>query len=148
MTHQDNNGQVSLEPMVVDDDGGNHNSCDQVPNSHEENVHTSSPPPPPSKQKEMITKELLQQPLKIGDYWYVVSQQWMDQWKQRVGFEDDAATPPERSDIASPLGQIDNSALLVSGNTHSENPKLLKHVQEYVDYQLVPEEVWQLLHKW
>lgn len=85
--------------------------------------------------------ELLKNPLKKGDFWYLIDSKWFKQWKKYVGYEywdtgsvgDESANP----------GFIDNSPIL------KEDGKTLKdHLLEEIDHVLVPEEAWEKMLSW
>jgi DUSP domain len=116
-----------------------------------EPVQQPSPPPPAAEQLALIKPEDLNRPIKIGDKWFIISAVWFKRWKMEVGFAADAvaaaeaATQEEQQQNSSQLlNPIDNAFLCISSDT----PILRKGIVEHVDFELVPEDVANLLFKW
>ncbi|PPQ64778.1 hypothetical protein CVT24_007864 [Panaeolus cyanescens] len=108
----------------------------------EENI----PPFTPTASSNLDSPELLrkmhsiiqqekQQPLQIGQTWYLISKPWYKRWNKACTGDVDKEGPVELKDV----GPIDNSSLVDShGN-------LLAPLTEGSDYELVPLESWNSL---
>ena len=117
-------------------------------------------------------KQLEISQMEAGATWYIVSKRWLDDFqtaggeppKRRVdatssiapnndSFEADIddrdysgmITPPGKQTpvpVDGPLGPVDNEPLVNAAGF------LREHLSESVDYEVVPEEVWQLFEQW
>lgn len=77
--------------------------------------------------------QLVEMPMKKGDYWYLVDKRWYETFK---GFVKDPTDP------SSNPGPVDNSGLFKNPNDCIE---LKERLQEDLDYVFVPEDAWELL---
>lgn len=90
-------------------------------------------------------RELMRQPLKAGDTWYLVSATWFKQWATFCQGANDAPS----SDVQGNVGPIDNSDLLDIESDHSVGqPSLAPDRREQIHFELVPAEAWNLLASW
>ncbi|XP_013412555.1 ubiquitin carboxyl-terminal hydrolase 15 isoform X3 [Lingula anatina] len=96
-------------------------------------------PPDVELQKNEI-RQLIKEPLKKGDIWYLVDAKWFKQWKKYVGF--DAWDTVNTGEQTAYPGPIDNSPLL------KESGALKEHLVDELDYVLVPEEGWEKMSSW
>lgn len=78
--------------------------------------------------------QLVEMPMKKGDYWYLVDKRWYETFK---GFVKDPIDPSLNP------GPVDNSGLFKNPNETSL--ELKERLQEDLDYVFVPEEGWELL---
>lgn len=77
--------------------------------------------------------QLIQRPMKKGEYWYLIDKKWFDLCKLYIQDKEPEHNP----------GPIDNSALFKS--TDGPVWELRERLQEDLDYQFVPQEAWELL---
>lgn len=78
--------------------------------------------------------QLVELPMKKGDYWYLVDKRWYETFKRFVKDPTDPSSNP---------GPIDNSGLFK--NPNEAHLELKERLQEDLDYIFVPEEAWELL---
>lgn len=91
------------------------------------------------------------------EIWYLVSTKWLRAYRAFVNLDENwkAFSNPNNADIPSP---IDNEALVISSNINvanqastQSNPlltKLRSTVMEGLDYEYVPQQVWNKLYAW
>ncbi|KAE8190623.1 hypothetical protein A4X06_0g7186 [Tilletia controversa] len=112
----------------------------------DDNAHFLPPartePPEPAMQYAAVAA-VKDKPLQVGDTWYLVGRAWYTAWdtvcSQSLSSEDE-------QEFSAPM----NSSELAEPGEHREDPtpNLRIPVQEGVDYELLPEEAWQLLASW
>ncbi|XP_022252352.1 ubiquitin carboxyl-terminal hydrolase 15-like isoform X2 [Limulus polyphemus] len=85
--------------------------------------------------------ECLGKPLKKGDTWYLIDSQWFKQWKKFVGYDDSDVSSVKEDEVHP--GPIDNSALYKDGSG-----ELKDRMMDEMEYVLLPQEGWNLLHSW
>ncbi|TKY89123.1 hypothetical protein EX895_001654 [Sporisorium graminicola] len=83
-------------------------------------------------------------PLHAGDTWYIVGRKWYRRWDAACTERRDS-DPAEKTDV--PIGPVDNSDLLDEESTPSF-ARLRPRINEHVDYEMLPEEGWNLLVSW
>ncbi|GJJ11282.1 hypothetical protein Clacol_005514 [Clathrus columnatus] len=90
------------------------------------------------KEKLAIFTPHMQQSLKAGDSWYIVSLKWLNDWKMACGGE----VNKEGIKDESSLGPVDNSMLL------DEAGFLKAELEDETDFKLVPRSMWHLFIEW
>lgn len=100
---------------------------------------------PPARSEQLArTSELLNQPLQVGQSWYIVSRSWYQRWAAACNSQDSTDSgEAERTQV----GPIDSSELAAEGQS-SAAPALKPRLQDGHDYELLPEEAWTLLVSW
>ncbi|KAJ3775965.1 hypothetical protein FB446DRAFT_354015 [Lentinula raphanica] len=95
---------------------------------------------PSSVKKLMLIDELKQTPLALNQSWYLVDRAWWCRWRASQGEKD----PKSSSDPTpeSQLGPPSTNALI------DEFGNLKYTLVEEIDFELIPEEAWNLLVKW
>lgn len=131
-------------------------------------------PRPESRHEEFKKVDpLVRAPIKAGCHYYLVSRRWYTEWLSWVGHQSvqspqmrpsqepnlptlerqdsegvGSASQPKRTRTHSwskeGPGKIDNSELLEEGTSN----KLKKSLNEHSDYEIVPEDAWNLLCSW
>ncbi|XP_022252353.1 ubiquitin carboxyl-terminal hydrolase 15-like isoform X3 [Limulus polyphemus] len=86
--------------------------------------------------------ECLGKPLKKGDTWYLIDSQWFKQWKKFVGYDDSDVSSVKEDEVHP--GPIDNSALYKEDGSG----ELKDRMMDEMEYVLLPQEGWNLLHSW
>lgn len=79
----------------------------------------------------------MEQPMKKGEYWYLVDKKWFETFKLYVKEGESALS-------ANP-GPIDNSQLFKNADGKDGVFELKERLQEELDYVFVPTEAWNLL---
>jgi ubiquitin carboxyl-terminal hydrolase 4/11/15 len=92
--------------------------------------------PPPEKLS--VIKTLRENPLKVGDTWYIVVRQWYRRWEKACTGEVDKEGGVEEST----LGAVDNSSLL------DNDGNITTTLVEGVDAEFVPKGAWELFVAW
>ena len=89
-------------------------------------------------------KEALEEEMKVGGVWCVISSKWFLRWKKKMGLEEEEEKneKSEEEEEEEGVGEIDNSHLL------DGNKKLKKDILENNDFFLIPQQAWSLLHNW
>ncbi|KAJ1024788.1 hypothetical protein NDA16_002828 [Ustilago loliicola] len=101
--------------------------------------------PRPTGQHQLDTiRPMKNRPLHAGDTWCLVSRSWYRRWDAACAQRRDS-DPSEKTDI--PIGPIDNSDLLDQDSTPAF-AQLRSQINEHVDYEMLPEEGWNLLVGW
>ncbi|KAK0521378.1 hypothetical protein OC835_006903, partial [Tilletia horrida] len=111
-------------------------------------VPVRTDPPPLGSQRAAI-EAIKDKPLQAGDTWYLVGHAWFETWSRlavdAVAEDDGASASPAQVDIP----PIDSAELALPGSDPSDPvPDLRLPVAEGSDYDLLPEEAWQLLASW
>jgi ubiquitin carboxyl-terminal hydrolase 4/11/15 len=83
-------------------------------------------------------KNLRQQPLKVGDTWYIVARRWYRRWEKACTGEVDKEGAVEES----ALGPVDNAPLL------DKDDNITSTLMEGIDVEFVPKDVWELFVAW
>ncbi|KAK3755857.1 hypothetical protein QZH41_014323 [Actinostola sp. cb2023] len=112
------------------------------PDDIEENDTNSLLVPDLETQKNEIG-ELLKNPLKKGDTWYLIECHWLKQWKKYVGFDS--------WDVYGVGDQVNNPGPLDNTNLFKEDDPdwtLKEHLIDELYYNLVPKEAWHKLVSW
>lgn len=99
-----------------------------------EKTHTTMPGPI----KLTTVKQSREAPMKVGDFWYIISRRWYKRWEKACTGEVDKEGGMEESD----LGPVDNSHLL------DKDGNITSSLLEGVDVEFVPEDVWALFVSW
>jgi ubiquitin carboxyl-terminal hydrolase 4/11/15 len=92
----------------------------------------------PPSDKFSIVQDLLSVPMQVGQTWYLVSKLWYRRWQKACTGEVDKEGAVNEAD----LGPVNNSSLV------DEEGNLLTTLQEGVDVEYVPEEVWHHFTTW
>lgn len=99
----------------------------------------------PTGQQQLDTiRPMKNRPLHARDTWYLVSRSWYRRWDAACAERRDS-DPTEKTDI--PIGPVDNSDLLDQDSTPAF-AQLRPQINEHVDYEMLPEEGWNLLVGW
>ncbi|KAJ1598983.1 hypothetical protein NDA14_006720 [Ustilago hordei] len=99
----------------------------------------------PTGQQQLDTiRPMKNLPLHAGDIWYLVSRSWYRRWDAACAERRDS-DPVEKAEI--PPGPIDNSDLLDEDSTPAF-AQLRPQINEHIDYEMLPEEGWNLLVGW
>ncbi|KAL9933734.1 hypothetical protein V8E36_007392 [Tilletia maclaganii] len=110
------------------------------------------PRPDPATQHVAI-ETVKSKPLQVGDVWFLVGRPWLQSWdyfcSQSFSGGIDASGSREATLTEEDITPI-NSAALADAHAQAGDPtpNLKIPVQEGVDYELLPEEAWQLLASW
>ncbi|XP_051115413.1 ubiquitin carboxyl-terminal hydrolase 9-like [Andrographis paniculata] len=95
--------------------------------------------------------------LREGDLYYVISSKWFMAWQRYTGQVEGSYPFEDRSDETQSLlpsnsdyrpGMIDNTDIIVTGGDKDDDPQIVMVLNEGPDYVLIPQEVWEKLHKW
>ncbi|KAE8238663.1 hypothetical protein A4X13_0g8425, partial [Tilletia indica] len=87
-------------------------------------------------------------PIEVGDTWYLIGREWFKAW-ERVCSPSSAGDENGDGPTDVDLGPVTASGLAVAGaDAHDPTPHLRIPVEEGIDYELLPEEAWQLLASW
>jgi ubiquitin carboxyl-terminal hydrolase 4/11/15 len=92
----------------------------------------------PPIEKLAAIKKLREQPLKVGDTWYIVARRWYKRWEKACTGEVDKEGGVEEST----LGPVDNSSLL------DKDGNITSALVEGIDAEFVPEDAWALFVTW
>jgi ubiquitin carboxyl-terminal hydrolase 4/11 len=111
----------------------------------EQNISPNSHPAPapaypsvPPAQKIAFVNQGKKRNMEKGESWYLISQDWWKRWSKACTGEVDKEGPVSEED----LGPVDNSAIIDAyGNIRTD-------INEGVDVQYIPEEVWLSLVAW
>ncbi|KAI1287287.1 Ubiquitin carboxyl-terminal hydrolase 4 [Halotydeus destructor] len=79
---------------------------------------------------------LIEQPMKKGEYWYLVDKKWFEQFKSYLNGEKDPSLSP---------GAVDNSPLFKNASDKDGVYELKERLQEDLDYIFLPLEAWEVL---
>ncbi|XP_067933232.1 ubiquitin carboxyl-terminal hydrolase 4-like [Watersipora subatra] len=88
-----------------------------------------------SDQKDFV-KSHIDDPLDLGQTWYLLDMKWYEKWKDFVNYDNSALD----STLDTP-GPIDNSELLTSSGVLKEN------LIESINFTVIPENIWKMLLK-
>ncbi|XP_073132926.1 ubiquitin carboxyl-terminal hydrolase 9-like isoform X2 [Henckelia pumila] len=96
--------------------------------------------------------------LREGNLYYVISRRWFVAWQKYTGLMADTYPFDNRSvksvyaassNTEDRPGPIDNSDIVVNGrDAKDDDPELRRCLEEGLDYDLVPQDVWDKLLKW
>lgn len=92
------------------------------------------------QQKLAQIDELKNQPLKLGDTWYIVSRTWYRNWVSACGGSPIKGAPDSESQISA----VDNSAIAGTRPGSLSGDQLI----ESVNIELVPQEAWDCFVAW
>ena len=111
-------------------------------------------PPSPQEQSTIIA-DLFQkhgQTMGADQVWYLISAKWARAYRAFANLSDTWRVNEEPSQFtASPPSQIDNESLVTALITGSNDPfltRVRKTVAETMDYEVVPQQVWDKLYAW
>jgi len=97
---------------------------------------------PSNQEEKMIIQQLLDEnPMEVGQTWYVIAAKWWNLWREYVRFEEGDS---EGTNFSRPIS-IDNTPLL---EKNSENLELRINIQEGSDFSVIPAPVWSCLQRW
>lgn len=96
-------------------------------------------PQEPIKEGQLIDKLLNDFKMDQHQKWYLISTKWWHKWRAFVGLDKDVGVSCEKP------SSIDNSHLT---KVDQDEITLRKFLTEGVDYELIPEPVWNLLYAW
>lgn len=113
------------------------------PTSAAESSASNEPRPTGQQQLDLI-RPMKNRPLQVGDQWYLISRAWWQRWHSACSANRDS-DPCENAE--QPIGPIDNSSLLSEYSTQGFQ-QLVPLVSEGIDYEMLPQEGWNLLVKW
>lgn len=103
--------------------------------THPQNGTVQIVPPP---EKLSAIKKLRQQPLAVGDTWYIIARWWYKRWEKACTGEIDKEGGVEESAI----GPVDNSSLL------DKDTNVISALVEGIDVEFVPKDAWELFVTW
>lgn len=101
-------------------------------------------PRPTGQQQLDRIRPMKNRPLQVGDTWFLVSRSWYRRWDTACSERRDS-DPAEKAEV--PIGLIDNSDLLDEDSTPGF-ARLRPGINEHIDYEMLPEEGWNLLVGW
>lgn len=129
-------GVPSLSPMTIS--GGNEDEIDSYM-AEQENAQDEMDPALRGEQRQRQIDQLKNEPLALGQTWYLVSAQWLAKWYAAC-----SGVPSKSGALVTEamLGPVDNSALFSSPG------KLKITILEETDYEVLPEAAWKLLEEW
>ncbi|SJX64445.1 related to UBP12-ubiquitin C-terminal hydrolase [Sporisorium reilianum f. sp. reilianum] len=130
-------GAAKAADVVVDEKPPSYNEAVQPP------AETAVVRPTGQQQLDRI-RPMKNRPLHAGDTWYIVGRKWYRRWDAACSARRDS-DPAENAEA--PIGPIDNSDLVDEGSTPSF-ARLRPRINEHMDYEMVPEEGWNLLVSW
>ncbi len=108
-------------------------------------VDLPSDEPRPTGQEQLNTiRPMKNRPLRVGDKWYLVSRVWYRRWDAACSASRDS-DPAENAEHT--IGPIDNTSLYDYDSIPSF-VHLRRQITEHVDYEMLPEEGWDLLVDW
>lgn len=96
---------------------------------------------PSREDQKNFSSSLIDKTLKVGDKWYLISNDWMNRWTNYIGLEYSGIDLKPSNGISVSPGKIDNKNLLNS------QKQLKNNLSEEIDFNTVPEELWNYLLK-
>lgn len=105
-----------------------------------------------------VQKKMMAFTKKVGDFVYLISQEWWVAWKFYVRYQDDnnedfeissSMVPPiEPANRVKPFALGDRPIEIHNSNLLQDSNRLKKGLRENFEYTIVSEEVWDLLLSW